>query len=61
MFQGIRKLLPGHILTFERGDVVCQQLLGRADGSRCRRAGSRSEPTTSAVFARCSRSRFSCV
>ena len=31
MFAGVRKLLPGHILVFEDGDVRERQYLGRAD------------------------------
>ncbi len=37
MFEGISKLLPGHVLTFERGQVEVSRLLGRAGRSRARR------------------------
>ena len=49
--RAIYKLLPGHVLTFERGEVVCRRYwdvpTGAAPCRRRRRAGT----TTSAAFA----------
>jgi asparagine synthase (glutamine-hydrolysing) len=34
MFQGIHKLLPGHVMTFERGEVVCRRYWDVPTGGR---------------------------
>ena len=56
LFRGVQKLLPGHLLVFERGDARIRQYLGRAAGSTrsgaCRVAPER--PT--ATRRRCRRS-----
>ena len=42
MFRGIQKLLPGHILTFERGDVQCRRYWDIPARSRRSRRAARS-------------------
>ncbi len=32
LFEGVYKLLPGHLLVFEHGEISTRQYLGRADG-----------------------------
>ena len=61
MFRGIHKLLPGHLLVFEHGDVTIAAVLGRArSGTSCdgeRAAARPTAATSSRSSARCSRSR----
>ena len=58
MFDGIYKLLPGHVLTFERGQVSCRRYWDVPTGRNLGRRHSRPWSTTSGGSARCWRSRF---
>ena len=65
MFRGINKLLPGHLLVFENGEVRIRQYWDvparDADAARCRSWPVRSaRRLRRAVSARCSMSRSGC-